>query len=99
MKLNTVIDKLYDFGNTHDYEEDFDEFDALCDKLMSDNQTYFQWEVDGDCFSIEDAFDTVMSSLRDAQKEGKVIKDYSIDSIFGDDRVFLFVEYEQTKGV
>lgn len=91
MKLSTVINKLYDFGKMHDYEKDFDEFDTLCDKLMSDNQTYFQWKVNGDCFSIEDA---VIGCIHDAQKKGKVIKDYSIADIFGDNRVFLFVEYK-----
>ena len=94
MKLSTVLKKLNEFGATHDYDEDFDDFDELCNKIMSDNQVYFQWEVDSDCFSIEDAFDTVMDCLRDEQKKGKIIKDYATDYIFGDDRLFLFVEYK-----
>lgn len=94
MKLSTVLKKLNEFGTTHDYDEDFDDFDELCNKIMSDNQIYFQWEVDGDCFDIEDAFATVMDCLRDEQKKGKIIKDYATDYIFGDDRLFLFVEYK-----
>lgn len=94
MKLSTILKKLNEFAETHDYDEDFDDFDELCNKIMSDNQTYFQWEVDSDCFDIDGAFDTVMSCLRDAQKKGKIIKDYATDYIFGDDRLFLFVEYK-----
>ena len=92
--LKTVISKLSKFAETHDYDEDFDDFDELCDKIMSDNQTYFQWEVDGDCFDLADAFDTVLECIKEAQDKGKVIKDYSYDYLFGDDRLFVFVEYK-----
>lgn len=91
--LNTVISKLSKFAETHDYDEDFDDFDELCDKIMSDKQTYFQWDT-GDCFDLAEAFDTVLECLKKAQDEGKVIKDYGYDYLFGDDRLFVFVEYK-----
>lgn len=92
--LDKVVSKLSKFAETHDYDDDFDKFDELCDKIMSDNQTYFQWEVDGDCFDLADAFDTVLECIKEAQAKGKIIKDYNYDFIFGDDRLFVFVEYQ-----
>jgi hypothetical protein len=94
MTLDDVLGKLHKFAETHDYDEDFDEFDSLCDNIMSDKQTYFQWEIDGDCFDISDAFDTVLDCIKEAQKKGQVIKDYCPDFLFDDDRLFLFVEYK-----
>lgn len=94
MNLPDIIEQLTTFAQTHDYDEDFDEFDLLCNKIMSDKQTYFQWQVDGDCFSIDDALDTVMGCISDAQQEGKQIKDYTTCYVFDDDRLFLFVEYK-----
>ena len=93
MTLDDVLGKLHKFAQTHSYDDDFDEFDSLCDQIMSDKQTYFQWDT-GDCFDIEEAFDTVLECLKKAQENGQVIKDYCPDFLFDDDRLFVFIEYK-----
>lgn len=93
MTLEQVLNKLSDFAKTHDYDADFDEFDSLCNEVMSDNQTYFQWSMD-DCFDTAEAFDTVMECIKKSENKGKQIKESITTYLFDDDRLFLFVEYK-----
>jgi hypothetical protein len=93
MKLKEIAEQLDAWLEEHDYEEDFDDFDELCCRIMNDNQSYFQWEVDSDTFEIDEAFDTVMGCLKEQEESGKRIADYRTQYL-GDDRLFLFVEYK-----
>lgn len=93
MKLNEIAKRLEAWLEEHDYEEDFDSFDELCCKIMNDNQTYFQWEVDNDTFEIDQAFYSVMECLKEQEEAGKRIADYHIQYL-DNDRLFLFVEYK-----
>lgn len=93
MKLNEIADKLEAWMEEHDYEEEFDEFDALCDEIMSDNQTYFQWDVDNDTFEIDEAFDSVLRFILQLQEDGKQM--VSCCSRYIDtDHLFVFIEYK-----
>lgn len=89
MSLKDIFEQLQEWCAEHDYDEDFDEFDELCCNIMSVNQTYFQWDVDGDCFELDTAFDTVMNEW----KSGKKIKDFYIDYLV-DDKLMILVEYD-----
>lgn len=90
MTLKEIFKKLQEWLETHDYEEDYEEFDELCNRIMKNNQTYFQWSVDSDTFRLTSAFASVMECLAD---EGKLIKDYYINYL-EDDRLFLMIEYK-----
>lgn len=91
--LDQIITKLKQFAEKHDYDDDFDAFYELTEKIMADNQTYFQWDTD-DYFDIDDAFDTLLSCLKLEQGKGRQIKDYACDFLFDDGRLFVFVEYK-----
>lgn len=90
MTLEEVAKTLSNWLEVHDYDEEFDEFDNLCSEIMSDEQTYFQWEVDNDTFDIAEAFDTVLGEW----KMGKQLVDYHAEFLDGD-HLFLFVEYKK----
>lgn len=90
MTLKEIAKTLGNWLEVHDYDDEFDEFDDLCCKIMSDEQTYFQWEVDNDTFDIIDAFSTVLNEWMC----GKQIVDYHAEFLDGD-RLFLFVEYKK----
>ena len=93
MTLTQIAAQLSEWMEEHDYEEEFEDFDELCVKIMSDKQTYFQWEVDGDCFEIDTAFDTVIECLKEQQDSGKLIADYHVEYL-EDGHLFVFVEYK-----
>ena len=76
-----------DEGQTN---EVWDEFDKLQDKIFSDNQTYFQWEVDNDTFSIDSAFDSVLDYIKD---KGKKLKDFTM-GYDSEDHLYIFIEME-----
>lgn len=98
-KLNEIKDKIFEFieenpeiyDNDEESDEVWDEFDKLQDEIFSDNQTYFQWEVDGDCFSMDDAFQSVLDYLKD---KGKKLKDFIIE-YDSQDHLYIFVETEE----
>ena len=71
-------------------EEVWDEFNKLQDKIFSDNQTYFQWEVDNDTFEIDSAFDSVLDYLKD---KGKKLKDF-VMGYDSEDHFYIFIETE-----
>lgn len=93
MTLKEIADKISEFLQTHDYDDDFDEFDELCNQIMTDKQTYFQWVTD-DCFDTAEALETIVDGIRRAETEGKMVKDYYAYYPSDDDRLFLFVEYK-----
>ena len=90
MTLEEIAKTLRNWLEVHDYDEEFDEFDNLCCKIMSDEQTYFQWEVDNDTFDIAEAFNTVLGEW----EMGKQLVDYHAEFLDGD-HLFLFVEYKK----
>lgn len=71
-------------------EEVWDEFDKLQNKIFSDNQTYFQWEVDNDTFRVDSAFDSVLDYLKDNHKK---LKDF-IMGYDSEDHFYIFIETE-----
>ena len=89
MTLVEIATKLKDWLEVHDYDEEFDDFDELCNQIMSDKQTYFQWNVDSDTFDLADAFDTVLREW----KHGREINVFYIDYLI-DDKLFIFIEYK-----
>ena len=101
MKLSEILLKMQDFIEDHPdvYDlndegedcEEMKEFDELQDKIFSDNQTYFTWDVDGDCFRIDRAFDTVLEYLKENNLK---LKDYEIGYLV-DDKLIVLVETEK----
>lgn len=64
------------------------EFDKLQNAIFSDNQTYFQWEVDNDTFRIDQAFASVLDYIRDQDKRlGDFVIDYD-----DQDHLYIFIE-------
>lgn len=99
MKLSKIKEKIFQFieENPEVYDNDegqtdevWDEFNKLQDEIFSDNQTYFQWEVDNDTFEIDSAFDTVLDYIKD---KGKKLKDF-IMGYDSEDHFYIFVEME-----
>lgn len=99
MKLKQIKEKIFNFieENPEVYDNDegqteevWDEFNKLQDKIFSDNQTYFQWEVDNDTFEIDSAFDSVLDYLKD---KGKKLKDF-VMGYDSEDHFYIFIETE-----
>jgi len=90
MTLEEVAKTLRNWLEVHDYDDEFDAFDDLCCKIMSDEQTYFQWNVENDTFDIADAFSTVLNEWM----SGRQIVNYHVEFLTGD-QMFLFVEYKK----
>lgn len=99
MNLKQIKEKIFQFieENPEVYDNDegqtnevWDEFDKLQDKIFSDNQTYFQWEVDNDTFSIDSAFDSVLDYIKD---KGKKLKDFTM-GYDDQDHLYIFIEME-----
>lgn len=99
MNLNQIKEKIFQFIEKHpdvydndegQTEEVWDEFDKLQDSIFSDNQTYFQWEVDNDTFSIDSAFDSVLDYIKD---QGKRLKDFTM-GYDDQDHLYIFIEME-----
>ena len=99
MKLKQIKEKIFQFieENPEVYDNDegqteevWDEFNKLQDKIFSDNQTYFQWEVDNDTFEIDSAFDSVLDYLKD---KGKKLKDF-VMGYDSEDHFYIFIETE-----
>ena len=100
MTLVDIKNKVFEFIEQHpevydndegQYEEVWKEFDKLQNEVFNDNQTYYQWEVDSDCFDIADAFETVLSCIK---KDKKILVDFVID-YDSEDHLYIFTE---TKG-
>lgn len=94
MKLEEAADKIMDFLDSHDYYRDFEEFDKLCCEVMSDEQSYFHWDVDGDTFSLRHAFELVLDQTKEDNAKGKLIVDYCVSYARGG-HLFIFVEYNK----
>jgi len=99
MNLKQIKEKIFNFieENPEVYDNDegqseevWAEFDKLQNKIFSDNQTYFQWEVDNDTFEIDSAFDSVLDYLKD---KGKKLKDF-IMGYDSEDHFYIFIETE-----
>lgn len=97
--LNKIKDMIFKFieecPEVYDNDEGqsnkvWDEFDELQDKIFSDNQTYFQWEVDNDTFRIDRAFASVLDYLKD---NNKVLKDFTV-GYDSEDHLYIFIETE-----
>lgn len=64
------------------------EFDKLQNTIFSDNQTYFQWDVNNDTFRIDRAFASVLDYIRDQDKRlGDFVIDYD-----NQDHLYIFIE-------
>lgn len=99
MNLKQIKEKIFNFieENPEVYDNDegqteevWDEFNKLQDKIFSDNQTYFQWEVDNDTFEIDSAFDSVLDYLKDNHKK---LKDFTM-GYDSEDHFYIFIEIE-----
>ena len=99
MKLVDIKNQVFKFIEQHpevydndegQNEEVWREFDELQDKIFNDKQTYFHWQVDDYdcCFDIDDAFDTVLSYLKE---NGKVLVDFVI-GYDSEDHLYIFTE-------
>lgn len=97
--LNKIKDMIFKFieecPEVYDNDEGqsnkvWDEFDELQDKIFSDNQTYFQWEVDNDTFRIDQAFASVLDYLKD---NNKILKDFTV-GYDSEDHLYIFIETE-----
>ena len=99
MNLKQIKEKIFNFieENPEVYDNDegqteevWDEFNKLQDKIFSDNQTYFQWEVDNDTFEVDSAFDSVLDYLKDNHKK---LKDFTM-GYDSEDHFYIFIETE-----
>ena len=97
MKLVDIKNLVFEFIEQHPEVYDNDEgqneevwrdFDNLQDRIFNDKQTYFHWQVDCDCFDIDDAFDTVLSYLKE---NGRILKDFVI-GYDSEDHLYIFTE-------
>lgn len=93
-KIKNMIFKFIE-DNPEVYDNDegqsetvWTEFDKLQDSIFSDNQTYFQWDVNNDTFRIDQAFASVLDYVRDQDKR---LEDFVID--YDDqDHLYIFIE-------
>ena len=93
--LNKYLEEhpdVYDIDEDDEDSEVWDGWNALQDKIFSDNQTFFQWEYDEEDGSIDvsEALDTVLDFL---EKHKYNITDHLI-RVGNDDHLYVLVEYK-----
>lgn len=93
---NMIFKFIEEYPEVYDNDEGqtsevWDEFNKLQDKIFSDNQVYFQWEVDNDTFEVDSAFDSVLDYLKDDHKR---LKDFTM-GYDSEDHLYIFIETEE----